>query len=477
MIFKYKNEKGSVLAYILIMVSLVMVILTGAIQFIVSQIKYSTYNNAREEAFQIAESGVNYFRWYLAHNTDGRTAQQVAEFWETREIIEAEDTGQDYLDPNGGMLGKFKLEVTPPQNGSTIAVVKSTGWSYKYPDQTRIIQVRLRRPSWSEFIVLADDDMRFGEGTEIYGKVKSNFGIRFDGLAHNIVSSAVYKYDDPDHGGGKEYGVHTHVSPIDPLPNNPLPDRSDVFEAGRRIEVLETSFTGIQADLNLMKSVADAGINGSLYFDDSGHGRHIILNSNGTFSIRTVKTFNGNSNEINKYLGSWNSYPIPDNGIIFVQNNVWIEGELNNKRVTVVAANIKIGTKYSIFLKNDLFYSQYDGSAILGLVAQEDIEVIENSESDLRIDAAMIAQEGRIGRQHYCTNWLWMFCVGYNDIKDTITVFGSIATNGRYGFAYTDGSGYQTRNLIYDNNLLYYPPPYFPTGNEYLMDLWEEIKN
>jgi hypothetical protein len=29
--------------------------------------------------------------------------------------------------------------------------------------------------------------------------------------------------------------------------------------------------------------------------------------------------------------------------------------------------------------------------------------------------------------------------------------------------------------LNFDNNLLYYPPPYFPTGTEYSIDLWDEL--
>jgi hypothetical protein len=50
-----------------------------------------------------------------------------------------------------------------------------------------------------------------------------------------------------------------------------------------------------------------------------------------------------------------------------------------------------------------------------------------------------------------------------------------MATNLRYGLAYSDGTGYTNRILIFDNNLLYWPPPYFPTGTEYSIDLWEEL--
>lgn len=50
-----------------------------------------------------------------------------------------------------------------------------------------------------------------------------------------------------------------------------------------------------------------------------------------------------------------------------------------------------------------------------------------------------------------------------------------IATNIRYGFAYTDGTGYSSRDIIYDANLLYAPPPSFPlSGNQYQVLSWTE---
>jgi hypothetical protein len=58
---------------------------------------------------------------------------------------------------------------------------------------------------------------------------------------------------------------------------------------------------------------------------------------------------------------------------------------------------------------------------------------------------------------------------------NSITINGSIASKGRINFGFTDGTGYRTRTLIYDNNLLYSPPPYYPTGSQYLLDLWEEL--
>jgi hypothetical protein len=468
--FRKQTVRASALVYGLVIMAVVQVLLVSIIGFVTSNIKYSLQVRSREQALQIAEAGIEFYRWYLAHNVEGRTSSQIESFWSSGTAYGVGTAYEaDYADPSGGVIGRYRIEVTPPETGSTIAMVKSTGWTYKYPNVQRIIQVRLRRPSWSEHIVLANDFLRFGAGTEVFGKIHSNYGIRFDGLAHNIVSSALYDYNDPDHTGGNEFAVHTHASPVDPLPSggSTPPTRTDVFEGGRQLEATTVDFNGVLGDLSYIRAAAQGGVNGSLYFDNAGQGRHIILKSNGTFDIRTVQSFNALTNEIINYSGGWQSHTIPNEGVIYVENNIWIEGTVNGKRVSIVAANLISSSQKSVYIGKDIRYTSYDCSDIIGILAQNDVEIYKGSEEDLRIDGALLAQNGRVGRYHY---------MGGGDlVRDVITVYGAIATNERYGFAWTDGTGYTTRNLYYDNNLLYCPPPFFPSGTQYELDLWEEL--
>ena len=105
-------------------------------------------------------------------------------------------------------------------------------------------------------------------------------------------------------------------------------------------------------------------------------------------------------------------------------------------------------------------------------IYQNNINVGLQSEDDLRIDAALIAQKGRVGRFFYSHD-----CSATYYKRQTLTLYGMIATYLRYGFAFTDGTGYQIRNLNYDANLLYAPPPSFPlTSDQYVTLSWEEIK-
>lgn len=497
-------KQGSALALVLVMVAIVSIILTSLLTYVSSQLNYSNDRVERERAFQIAEAGVYYYRWYLAHQVSTRNPQQLSDFWQNEDPIGVDSPYEaEFKDPEGGGIGRYMLEVERPALGSTIVIVKSTGWTYAKPTAKRIVQVRFRRPSWSEYVVLANDNMRFGQGTTIVGKIHSNKGIRFDAIATNIVSSSLPQYDDPDHcevawrwvNGNQvcdfskdEFGVHTHVN-VPPgsgvnesfraseAPPNPIPSRPDVFQSGRIFPASQMDFGSVVSDISFMRSQAN------VKYDNTGKGRFIKLYANGTMDVCKVNSINALTNSISNFSknsgsGTCNScsgtcltnLAIPNNGIIFVANNIWLEGTINNKKITIVAAELSdepgyLGGNKNVYLgTNNLLYTNSDGRDIIGIIAQKDIEVIRNSLTNLTIDAALLAKDGRVGRLYYD---------GIR--KNSITINGSITTNLRYGFAYTDNTGYDIRNLNFDNNLLYFPPPYFPTGTEYFIDLWDEL--
>ncbi len=473
-----KKHKGSAVVYALVMLTAVLIILSSMIGYVASQIKYSQQSASREESLQIAEAGIYFYRWYLAHEVEGKTAQQIKEFWENDDTLGINTPYErEYKDPYGSGIGRFRITVTPPEDYSTIVIVQSEGWTYQHPESKRTVKVRFRRPSWSEYAVLSNSDVRFGDGTEVFGPIHSNGGVRFDGVIHNLITSTKSTYIDPDSGQTKP-GVWTAWSNEYNTNMN-----SNVFLAGKQYPVSSQDFNGVTADLALMKSAAQST---GTYFDDYKEGRHIKLKTDGTFDIRTVKKYHSHFYNIIQYKGSWSNHPIPDNGVIYVEDNVWLEGKVNNKKVTIVAANLIGGSHPNIFIQHNIEYSHYDGSDIIGIIAQGDIEVIRDSENNLRIDGALLAQTGRVGRKYYSLRhiwWWWTYCpCGQSwceDHKDTITIYGSIVSNQRYGFAWLDGcprsTGYTHRNLNYDNNLLYYPPPYFPTGTQYSLDLWDEL--
>jgi len=476
---KKKNyQRGYLLIQVLIFGSIAVYILSALVGWASTNVRASRQTFNREQAFQIAEAGIDYYRWHLAHApTDfqdgtGGPGQYT----------------HDFRDKDGNVIGQFTLDIIAPPLGSTLVTVKSTGSVSVDTAVSRKIEVKFAKPSIAKYAAVANAAMRFGEGTEVFGPIHSNGGIRFDGLAHNVISSSVASYDDPDHSGGNEFGVHTHLSPTDPLPPSTVPSRPDVFEAGRQFPVPAVDFVGIIADLAQMKS--DAQANGFYRPSAGALGYHIVLRTDDTFDLyRVTNLVNPPSGCTNSAAqsgwGTWSinnqnligNFPFPANGIIFLEDDIFINGQINGGRLTIVAAFLPDNPPFrkNIIVNNDLLYTNYDGSDVIGLIAQGNVNIGMVSEDDLRIDAALIAQNGRVGRYYYRPpGGGSQRCSPYH-VRQTITLWGMIATNQRYGFSYTDGTGYQTRNLNYDGSLFYGPPPSFPlTSDQYITLSWEE---
>ncbi len=477
-----KTTQGQILFSVLIFAVSATLVLTGFVGWAGINLKALRGSADRELAFHIAEAGIDYYRWHLAHAPEDYQ----------------DGTGQpgpyahEYNNAAGERIGTFTLNITPPPTSSTIVTVRSTGEVDTSPGVTRTIEVRFAIPSLARFAVVSAADMRFGEGTEVFGPIHSNGGIHFDGLAHNIVTSAQEEYNDPDHSGNVEFGVHTHVSPVDPPPPAAVPTRTDVFEAGRQFPVPAVDFAGLTNDLAEIK--ADAQSSGLYFAASGGLGYHAVLQTDDTFKLYRVNTLvpvpNGCTNVVGQQnWGTWSiksggetllgTYAFPNNGLIFFEDHVWVDGKIDGAHITIAAGRFPDNPAHrkSIIVNNDLLYTNYDGRDLIGLIAQQDIGAGMVSEDDLRIDAALVAQNGRIGRNYYREpSGGQQRCSPYH-IRDTITLYGSLATYDRYGFAYTDGTGYQNRNIIYDGNLLFAPPPSFPlTSDQYITISWEEIE-
>lgn len=430
-------------------------------------------------ASMIAEAGIEYYRWHLAHaSSDYQDGTGVPGPYT-----------HDYYDKNGTLLGQFVLDITPPPIGSTIVVVRSTGRLAHNASLLKILEVRLGIPSFARFAAVLNADVRFGAGTEVFGAIHSNGGIRFDAIANNLVTSALGAYDDPDHSGSNEFGVHTHTVPTDPLPPTAVPNRTDVFRVGRTFPVPAVDFVAITQNLSQMKADAQAA---GFYRGPSGaFGYEALFFANDTFDLYRVTALVPPPSGCTNYLsqggwGTWSvqtrvllgNYPLPANGLLFFEDDLWVRGQIDTARITIGSARFPDSptTRSSITINTDLLYTYYDGRDTIGLIAQKNINIGMVSQDTLRVDAALIAQNGRVGRYYYRPPSSGLRCSPYH-VRTSITSYGMLGSSQRYGFAYTDGTGYQTRNLTYDGNLLYGPPPSFPlTTDKYQIISWNEIQ-
>ncbi|MFN3301733.1 MAG: hypothetical protein ACK413_01745, partial [Patescibacteria group bacterium] len=405
-------KRGQILIIIIVLIFIGIILITGLLSWAVISQKVSQKNVLREKAFHIAEAGNEYYRWHLAHAPQD---YQDGQNWccSNPPCSWCGPYVHDYKDGKGKIIGQFILRIKPPPIGSTIVTVNSTGKVIGEPFIKRIIETKLAISSWAKYAVAANDKMRFGEGTTVYGEIHSNDGIRFDGVAYNVVKSAKTTYVDPD-DGQTEWAVHTHIPPRDPFPPNPLPNRPDIFKAGRQISVPAIDFASISGNLAEIKAKAQEN---GYYFPPSGYlGYHIVLKTNDVFDIYRVTSLMPYSSGCRANQDGWGTWsiknetlippanrPFPNNGLIFVEDNLWIDGQINTARLTIASAKFpeNPSTNTSITINNDLLYTNYDGQDVIGLIAQKNINVGLYSENDLQIDAALIAKNGRVGRYYY----------------------------------------------------------------------------
>ncbi len=479
-------QRGMILINVLIFTMLAVALVIFFTNWVSTSIRIAKLTLYKEQAFQIAEAGIDYYRWHLAHSPSDFKDGTASNGPYTH----------DFYNKDNIKIGSFILTITPPVIGSTIVTIRSEGHVDSSPSTKRIIQTRLAIPSFAKYAFIANDFMRFGEGTEVFGPIHSNMGIRFDGLAHNLITSAASTYEDPDHSGNNEFGVHTHVDvggtginetfrPLEAPPTSPVPTRNDVFITGRMFPVPQADFTGITNDLSLIKTNATS--NGKYLGPSGSLGYHIVFKTDDTYDLYKVTNLTGAPNNCSESITGWGTWSIkspngqtfidnynnPTNGLIFVEDNVWVDGQINTARITVASGKFpdSPSNRKSIYINNDLLYTNYDGRDVIGLIAQENVTVGMVSDNDLRIDAALMANNGKAGRYHYGSN-----CSPY-DVRDRLVLYGMIGSNDRYGFAYTDGTGYDLRTIIYDANLLYGPPPSFPlTSDKYTTISWDEIE-
>jgi hypothetical protein len=470
---KKRSHGGQISVELLFLSAIVVALITGFVSLAGSFLQLSLRAQNKLQAFSIAESGIEYYRWHLAHAPEDFT----------------DGTGQagpyihNYYDKDGNEIGQFSLTITPPPPGSTIVTISSQGTVLADSSVKKIIQVKMGIPSFAKYAWVLNNDVDFGSTSQVYGVIDSNAGIHFDGIAHNLVESALTTYTDPD-TGLNEWAVYTDGPPVDPQPPTALASTtSNVFLAGRSLGVPAVDFAGITQDLATIKSQAQAS--GTYFASSTAFGYDLLLSTT-TYTIYKVTALvaapNGCTNAAGQSgWGTWSiktetpyaTGTIPQNGNMFFEDNLWVRGQINGVRTTIASGRFpaNASTYSSITVNSSTLYSNFNGSDTLALIAQNNINVGLQSDNNLTIDGALIAQNGLIGRYYYGSQ------CGSNAIRASLTTFGMMATNLRSGFAYTDGTGYQARTYNYDANLLYAPPPSFPlTTDQYSLISWTEVQ-
>jgi len=449
---KKNNKSGYALIYLIVIIFIFSTMMFPIIDSLAIRMKVIRSGIDREQALQIADAGINYYQWHLAHfPTDyqdgtGETGPYV----------------HDYLDfDTQETIGQFSLEITAPETGSTIVTIESTGWTNNNPNVKRTVTARYGVPSLAKYSFLSNAIVWIGDTESVTGEMQSNNGIRFDGTGNAPIQSAKETYTCSSNQG----------SPCPTLQNGVWGSASQSVQNLWNFPVPMIDFSSLTSDLAGLKSSAETA---GIYLPPSNDdGYSLVFNSDGTVSVYKVTKLTSNPtgwdvNNVahNEYTGYKNrslqfTQAIPDNGIIYIEDKVWVEGVVNGKVIVAAAVLPYVtGTAPTIYIPNNITYLNKDGSNVLGLLAQKDIVISYGAPTDLEVNAALIAQNGSTQFFYYPGN-----------VKNSITVYGSIMTYGQWTWSWVNSSGtivagYTNTNSVYDSNLLFSPPPSFPLSAE-----------
>ena len=443
--------------------------------FALTQNRVQIYTESRAKALGLAEAGLEYYHWYLAH-------------FPTSAVTGT--TTMSYADPETGIsTGSVSLGVTVNQScGQTTSIdLLSKGTPSDGSGASRSIYARYAQPSVANYSYILNDSVWAGSDRVINGPYHSNGGVRMDGTANSGVSSSLATWScTPTFGC-----TATTTEP-------------GVFGAGPNASLWQNStpnvdFAGIATNFTSLKSVAQSSgkylpristgtgvpsANGS----NAGYwnGYHLIFNSNGTVSIYKVSAttpitdqqLNPSDPAIDHTRIAtetfYQTYTLPSScGLIFVEDNTWIEGTVPQK-VTVVAANVtssQVGVTPNIMLKNNIAYT---GSPTgLTAIGQNDVLITADSPNVMSLNGIFIAQTGAFGRN-------FLGCPSSYEPRSSLTIHGTTVSYKRTGTKWIGGcgatdAGYQTRIDGFDRVLASDPPAFTPVlTTDYQFNDWQE---
>jgi hypothetical protein len=469
-------QKGYLILIALLFGAVLLTSLGGLSMFVLSQNRLHVRLAAQTEALSLAEAGIEYYRWFLAHypedtqNGTGVPGPYVI----------------PYDDPETGVAGEITLEVDANEwcGELTSVDISSTGSPESDPSVARTVTARYARPSVGTYSYILNDSVWAGSDRVINGPYHSNGGINMDGTANADVTSSLSTWNCTSSYGcspaqSTAPGV-TGDGPNQNLWSYPVP---------------QVNFGGISADFGSLKTLAQS--NGIYYgrystgtnqnLESYWRGYRLTFNSNGTVTVRRVDDLTNlgvtpvnSADDTDDWAlinddDPYETRTIPATcGLIFVEDHVWVEGTIPSK-VTLVAANVvNAGVAPNAYLLNNIQYGATDGSDGLTLMAEHNVLISPSAPNTMTLNGIFIAQDGAFGMNAYdsCT---------YADKTGSLTILGTTVSSKRTGTQWTSfcggyHKGFQSRIDSYDRNMASDPPPFTPvvSADYELMDWREE---
>lgn len=473
------HRKGSILLTTLIFTSIFVAIFTSLLNFLLTQYQWVRAHTESERALQIAEAGIEYYRWHLAHWPDDIT----------------DGTGASgpyvhvYEDPESGPIGEYSLEVGGEVLCGRVQVVQatSTGWTYADPENKRSIVVKMARPTVADYSYIVDSNVYAGPSRTIVGPYHSNGVVRMDGNNQSVVTSKINSASCASTGLGGCSGIVFGVYGDGTHPEWWRWAQPDI------------PFSNFDHDFDEMEDIAEnQGVFLPKISDDvSTYGYYLELKDNRTVDIYRVRSVwkkvtsklpNETTiqlpeldNNLATYRTLIRNQTIPQTcPLIYVEDRTWLEGRVSGK-VTVVANDTGAASP-DIFLQDNITYSTSTGVDGLMVLAERHLLIPLYVPNDMTISGTFFAQKGAYGRNWYENDGNCGTCTSvdpYDSYKEqhSLTTNGTVISKLRTGTQWGTVQGFEQRYDNYDRNLAKSPPPMTPfTSPDFRFIEWREVR-
>ncbi len=483
--------RGYLMLTAIVFGAIFLTVLGALSSFVLTEDKLQSTATAKSRGLAIAEAGLEYYRWFLAHNPSIVTSGVglVSPYTYTVNDPEADPVGSATVTASANL-----------QCGAVQWIdLTSVGNSNAAPGFQRILQARYLKPSVAEYAYILNSNV--WQSSNVVGPYHSNGGIRMDGSNNSNVTSKVSTWAcDITYGcstSQSKPGIWGNGSGYN-LWSYPV---SDIIFSGMSVN-LPTLKTYAQTDgiylspTAVFVAGAQQGSSYSSVGADDRHGYHIVFRSDGKVDVYRVTETSGVPSLHVDSPGQWmtdyhtivsetllaGSPFTPPSGcsIIYAQAKVWLEGTVSGK-MTVIAADTTGVISPDIILQNNINYA--GAGTGLTAMAQHSVLYPLAVPDQMSVRGIFVAQSGYYGRNFYT-------CVYGTDSKRTsLTLQGTIVSNQRVVLKWTysslgygcpggvspDYSGFNTRTATYDRNLAFSPPPFTPaTSVDYKLSLWRE---
>lgn len=307
---QWNNQNGFALPMVLLIFSVSFILATSVFIFTHSQIKQEVDYGKDMEAMHIAEAGLHYALEYLNNSDPGKDPSDIQGY-----IIHYFDDGlfikgvvyqiADDGSMNGDIAGHYVLKLSAEGSGFT---VRSTGWTAAGEDNNRrTVEANINKKRFTDYLYFFNITHPVPDGAYINGPYHSNEDLFVAGSA-TFTSAVTY--------------VTGEFEIVEALHD---------FQAGPPRRISKISFP--QSPLGNLESLAEA-----VYSGDT----RIFLWENSMNVSREEQPGEENGDEEDEEDGDdsiWvtESVPLPFNGVIYVDGDVYVSGEAS-RGVTIAAS-------------------------------------------------------------------------------------------------------------------------------------------